>query len=1636
MTARQRGPPPSSSRSTNNPSYGYSRQTPTDEREALTNDPYLVDRYLNSRGGGAGGGGAIGGGGGAPRDFYYDTNDTPLPSPYNASRNRTDSNSSLPLENQRIPRPQHPSSADESRARGASMSSSPVRTYRDDNRPRSGHSNNTAPPSSREKIYFSADDFQPPQFPQNPYGATRHSVAIDSQEAAKRSRPSSRTQSPIPPYPSTPPPSSRSSPDHVRGRGNSNRQMQNEQDQKSPNHPFQLAPLKFSPPRAREESYSLLAGTQFDDIAASPENEVLKTSPPAPSRPPPAPPVRHKAVSNHVNTDLHRSSMHQQGVNDAEVLIRTPSGKDNGEEEWSLDQVIEFLRTNGFGEAWQQAFRDADIHGDKFRACASFPEAKKLVHVPQEAHQPQQGRTLFKLITIIRKVLNPDSDTPDSETSTPTPRNNDRPRRFSDHERPSVRRETLPATSQQTYKPVSVPNIPSPVSVTPEPSPLPPTRPTQRNESPMRNNTSPPSVNDLKVPMSNINIPSPVSPEFPALPTSARLAPRHSEQTPNFGPPPTRHEYSTPKLHPPPPPRKSSPQDTKRPLSPNVMDPRQPNHAHTPPNQFLGQYNNRHSKNFSNDSNLSDQSVRSNQPARLSQDFQDIMRRIEKDGTIAPQRRPIDKKKSHEQMSKPGIFSRFFQRDKAKEVVADLVPSTSEVSLQQDEQDDYGPMSPPLPPHPPYNNSRASGMNNSQSSLDSSALSTPIDDPRASLTTSISSLPNVRTTDPTPPQYVLPTTLWVQITQDGEDFRRCDLSNAGADAAIIRERVCKKFGAKPKETALYITDIDGTADDAEALDDDALLSACTRGDAKGTLKFLLKPSPSSTQRRRGNSPGKLIIPPAMRPGQGGMLSVPDADGRDTRSTSISEDPNRKGHYNTTPNEMYGADYVKQGKGDETGASAKSAPSEYFGTRTDEAEKPDPSRRESNVPLRKDDVNTRVFEAAERAKKNREGRKRTESGGSEKSTPLDETPHQFDNPLISPGGRRRPSAQEDPGFEKLWGRKVTSDSPPRPVPSRQQSLPMSPSSATGSFRVLTKDADNVLDFSKPRLSPYQTHSSAFENLSTAQPASQLPVRTPSGIKAQRRAPAPPQFPVPPSRNATVVATQRPPERPLPRGHRRSSDSQNTLSRRSFEDDRFASRGHTEFGSQSDIDFTAVAPRRYTPAASSGGFVSIAPPSIVTPSRSGNLEPMTVIPKRAPSPGTPGARLGITVNTNLGNHNADDSPPTEWQTSMSPYSGLKSSAVKAESAQEKTESKEPAVADADRFKESSNISFDDAPEFDLPDDDDEGSLWAVKPIGVEDSTPSNSRKNSEDKPLPMLRKKSSLRKGPGKSGNRPPLTVQIDDKITEIPTPLFSAIAEEGSSIAPSSLSSSMNSSIPSEGSSRSSQSLGPSHRADSPEFTVGDDKKGLNSPMRQPRSPGTPNSSTSAASLAFITDLTRKNSFAKHEDVWAVRPPPDVVLDNLEEFFPNHDLDKPILVDPGNLSPPVSPMDNSDSDTSAAIKPAPRVKIQPQSTATSSSAPPAAFPKPTARMKSIRVVAKEAIEKRSRLASIAKGVKMANLLRRKSTKVWGARMLEMTPGQVRLGQIVTADHSEDGLERKRIPLRPWYLMIRNVQMGQG
>jgi hypothetical protein len=65
-----------------------------------------------------------------------------------------------------------------------------------------------------------------------------------------------------------------------------------------------------------------------------------------------------------------------------------------------------------------------------------------------------------------------------------------------------------------------------------------------------------------------------------------------------------------------------------------------------------------------------------NQPARSSQDFHDLLDKMERTNphAIVPQK--MSKKKSYDQMPKPGIFSRIFQSDKknkSKDVAIDSV---------------------------------------------------------------------------------------------------------------------------------------------------------------------------------------------------------------------------------------------------------------------------------------------------------------------------------------------------------------------------------------------------------------------------------------------------------------------------------------------------------------------------------------------------------------------------------------------------------------------------------------------------------------------------------------------------------------------------------------------------------------------------------------------------------------------------------------------------------------------------------------------------------------------------------------------------------------------------------------------------
>jgi mitogen-activated protein kinase kinase kinase len=114
--------------------------------------------------------------------------------------------------------------------------------------------------------------------------------------------------------------------------------------------------------------------------------------------------------------------------------------------------------------------------------------------------------------------------------------------------------------------------------------------------------------------------------------------------------------------------------------------------------------------------------------------------------------------------------------------------------------------------------------------------------------------------------------------------------------------------------------------------------------------------------------------------------------------------------------------------------------------------------------------------------------------------------------------------------------------------------------------------------------------------------------------------------------------------------------------------------------------------------------------------------------------------------------------------------------------------------------------------------------------------------------------------------------------------------------------------------------------------------------------------------------------ASEEDTWAPRPPPEDVYERLEDFFPEHDLDKPVIeMISGGTSP---------TGTSSDLTLAP--------------APPTPAPTDKARVrgkKSIRLVAQERkryIDRTSRIGGDA----FTAIQRKRSTKLWGSRVEEV------------------------------------------
>ena len=199
------------------------------------------------------------------------------------------------------------------------------------------------------------------------------------------------------------------------------------------------------------------------------------------------------------------------------------------------------------------------------------------------------------------------------------------------------------------------------------------------------------------------------------------------------------------------------------------------------------------------------------------------------------------------------------------------------------------------------------------------------------------------------------------------------------------------------------------------------------------------------------------------------------------------------------------------------------------------------------------------------------------------------------------------------------------------------------------------------------------------------------------------------------------------------------------------------------------------------------------------------------------------------------------------------------------------------------------------------------------------------------------------------------------------------------------------------------------------------------PIVRPSNPESTTSATTSADYPDPAKLARRQSFAR-DDVWANRPPAEDLLNNLDAFFPNLDLDQPVVEDLV-ASPLVSPdagIESNPMDSAAAasgqaqrlIRTSLYDRVRPdsiaeepdtlgsedstlKSRATMQSLAQRSVRKSggLGRMKSIREVARGAYEgssKRNTQVSISS--KSGDILRRRSTKMFGAKINMVKPGR--------------------------------------
>ncbi|KAI8230337.1 MAP kinase kinase kinase [Colletotrichum sp. SAR 10_96] len=247
---------------------------------------------------------------------------------------------------------------------------------------------------------------------------------------------------------------------------------------------------------------------------------------------------------------------------------------------------------------------------------------------------------------------------------------------------------------------------------------------------------------------------------------------------------------------------------------------------------------------------------------------------------------------------------------------------------------------------------------------------------------------------------------------------------------------------------------------------------------------------------------------------------------------------------------------------------------------------------------------------------------------------------------------------------------------------------------------------------------------------------------------------------------------------------------------------------------------------------------------------------------------------------------------------------------------------------------------------------------------------------------------------------------------------------------------------------------------------GEEDEALMSARSGKSSRRTPNTPGSEGWESEDSKLSRRKSFVE-KDVWANRPTTDALINNLDDFFPNLDLDQPVLEEGGADASPPSPIAESEEKEAAPgpsalpQSPPPSLRVamgqanrsfyNESDTLGSDESTLKALERPASvasvaqrsvrrsgglgRMKSIREVARGAHEANKRFTTTTtqqgqNGQNTSALMRRKSTKMFNANIVQIRPDQ--RGSMVMPQIPQDTLPKRQTTFR-WF---KGQLIGKG